>query len=73
MSPNFILADKPLAKALWSFETCVLVKNNLCRKLFLSLESPTASDESFKVTSALCFISDFNLLIIKLWIRQFYV
>ena len=30
---NFILADEPFAKALQSFETCVLVNNNLSRKL----------------------------------------
>ena len=55
---NFILADEPFAKALQSFETCVLVNNNLFGKLFLSLESPT----SFRVTSVLFFIPDFNLL-----------
>ena len=48
---NFILAYEPLEKALRSFETCALVNNNLCRKLFSSLESPTTFDESFKVTS----------------------
>ena len=31
-------------------------------KIILSLKSPTAFDESFKVTSVSCFISDFNLL-----------
>ena len=36
-------------KALRSFETCVLANNNLCRKLFPSLESPTTFDESYKV------------------------
>ena len=28
----FTLTDEPFAKALRSFETCVLVNNNLCRK-----------------------------------------
>ena len=37
---NFILADEPLVKALRSFETCALVNNKLCGKLFSSLESP---------------------------------
>ena len=36
---NFILADKSFEKALRSLETCVLVNNSLCRKLFSSLES----------------------------------
>ena len=31
---NFILADEPFAKALRSFETCVLVNNNLCGIFF---------------------------------------
>ena len=29
---NFVLADEPFAKALHTFETCVLVNNNLCGK-----------------------------------------
>ena len=32
---NFILAEKPFAKALRSLEACVLVNNNLCVKLVL--------------------------------------
>ena len=42
---NFILAEELFAKALWSFETCVLVNNNLWEKLFWSLESSTTFDE----------------------------
>ena len=38
---NFILADEPFAKALQSFQSCVLVNDNLCRKLFSSLEPQT--------------------------------
>ena len=38
---NFILAEELFGKALRSFEICVLVDNNLCRKLFSTLESPT--------------------------------
>ena len=40
----------------------VLVNTNLCGKLFSSLESPTASDESVKVTIGPLFIPDFNSL-----------
>ena len=57
---NLILADEFFAKALGSLETCVLVNSNLCGKLFPSLESPTMFDQSFKVTSVLFFIPDFN-------------
>ena len=56
---NFKLAEELFAKALRSFETCVLVKNNLCRKLFSSLELPTTFHESFKVTSVPFFYSWF--------------
>ena len=59
---NFILAEELFVKALQSFETSVLVNNNLCGKLFSSLESPIKLDEIFKVTSALFFVPDFNLL-----------
>ena len=56
---NFILADKPFEKSLRSFKTYVLVNNNLCGKIFLSLESPTTFDEIFKVTSVLFFYARF--------------
>ena len=69
---NFILAEEPFAKALRSFETCVLVNNNLRRKLFSSLESQTTFDESFRITPVPFFICDFTLFI-KLWTSQFYV
>ena len=46
----FILAGELFAKALWSFETCPSVSNNLCGKLVSSLESLIISDESFRVT-----------------------
>ena len=42
---SFILANEPFAKALRSFETCVLVNNNLYGKL-----SPEILGEIFKVT-----------------------
>ena len=58
----FILADESFAKALQSFEACVLVKNNLCRKLFSTLKSSTTFDESSKITSVPFFIPDFTLL-----------
>ena len=44
VSESFMLTEKLFAKALESFETCVLVNNNLCGKLFSSLESPTTFD-----------------------------
>ena len=76
---NFILADEPFAKALRSFETCVLVNNNLCGKFFSSLESLTTFDEVFKVTSVPFFIPSFNLLSceftilrLKFYIQSFY-
>ena len=48
---NFIIAEDLFAKALRSFESCVIVNNNLCGKLSSSLESPITFDESFEVTS----------------------
>ena len=74
---NFIQADEPYGKALRSFETYVLVHNNLWGKLFSLLESPTGKlfsllesptifDEIFKVTSVPFFIPDFNSLSCKL-------
>ena len=56
---NFILAKEPFAKAIRSFETCVLVNSNLWGKLFSALKSPTTFDETFKVTSASFFILSF--------------
>ena len=44
---NFILAAELFAKSLRSFETCVLVNNDLCGKLFSLLESPTIFEEMF--------------------------
>ena len=58
----FILADEPFAKALRNLETCVLVNNSLCEKLFSSLELPITFHERFKVTSVPFFIANFNLL-----------
>ena len=57
-----MLADKAIAKASQSFETCVLPNSNLCGKSISSLESPTIFDERFKVTWVQLFIADFNLL-----------
>ena len=73
VSDNFILADEPFAKVLRSFETYVLVNNNLCGKLFSLLESPETFDEFLKVTSALLFIPDFNWLSWELDIFTFKV
>ena len=44
---SLILANESFPNALWSFKTYVSVNNNLCGKLFSSLESPTTFDESF--------------------------
>ena len=62
---NFILTEKLFAKTLRRFETCVLVNNNLCGKLFSSLKLPIFY-EFFKATSVSIFIPDFNLLSCKL-------
>ena len=59
---DFTSAEEPFETALRSFETCLLVNNNLCGKLFPSLEQPTTFNKNFKVTSTAFFISDFNLL-----------
>ena len=45
---NFILANKPFAKALQIFETCILVNNDLRGKLVSSLEFLIKFDEKFK-------------------------
>ena len=60
---NFVLAEELFVKPFRSFGTCVLVNNNLCGRLFSSLESPTIFEEIFKVTSVPFYIPDFNLLI----------
>ena len=74
---NFILAEEPFAKVLRNIEICVLVNNNVCGKLFSSLESPTTFDENLKVTSVPFFIPDFNLLscelCLKCYIESFYI
>ena len=59
---NFILTDEQFAKDLQIFETCVLVYNNLSRKLVSLSEPPTTFDERFKVTWVPFFTPDFNLL-----------
>ena len=56
------LAEELFAKALRSFEICVLVNKKICGKLFSLLEPPTAFDERFKNTSVQFFIPEFNLL-----------
>ena len=45
-----------------SFQACVLVNNNLCGKLFWSLELPITFDERFKATSVPFLIFDFDWL-----------
>ena len=51
-----------LQKLCQNFETCVLVNDNLCGKLFSSFDSPAKFDEISKVASPPLFIPDFNLL-----------
>ena len=63
---NFILAYEPFAKALWISKTCELGNNNCCEKLFCWLESPSKTDDGFKVSSISIFIPAFNLLICEL-------
>ena len=46
-----MLADEPFAKALGSLKARILFNNNLCGKLFSSLESPATLEQIFKVTS----------------------
>ena len=57
-----MLSEEPFGKNLQTLKSCVLVNNNLCRKLVSSLASPTTFDESFKVTWVSFFIPDFNFL-----------
>ena len=47
---DVILAEELCVKGLRSLETCVLVNNNSCEKLFSLLESSTTFDENFKVS-----------------------
>ena len=63
---TFLLAHEAFAKNLQSFETCVLVNNNLWGKSFSSLESLATLDEVSRVTLVPFFIPDFNSLICEL-------
>ena len=54
-----MLAEELFSNTLRSSETCVSVNNNLCGKLFSSLESSTMFDEIFKATSVPIFYSWF--------------
>ena len=44
---NFYVSWRIFAKALQSVKACVLVNNNLCGKLFSSLESPITFDKIY--------------------------
>ena len=73
---NFVLAEELFAKALGSFETCVLVRNNLCWKLFLIVRITNNICRNFYyyfVTSLPFFILDFNLLSCELYNSTFKV
>ena len=63
--------EESFPKALLNFESCVLVNNNLCRKLVSSLELSIKFDETFSVTSVPFFIADFSLLSYEL--DNFYI
>ena len=80
VSESFLLADESFSKALRSFETCVLVNNNLCGKLVSSLELPVKFDERFKFTLVRFVIAHFKLLSCELdnltykcYIESFYI
>ena len=62
-----------VAKKLRSFEFSVLVNNNLCGKLALSMKSSTTFDESFEVTAVTFFIPDFNSLSCELDNSTYYI
>ena len=49
-------------KPFQSLETCLLVNNNLCKKLVSSLELPITFDKRFKATLVSFFILDFCFL-----------
>ena len=59
---DFILAEEPFGKALRSFQTCVLVNNNLCGKLVSLLVLPATFDEIFKATLVPFFVPDFDFI-----------
>ena len=63
---NFVLVEELFQKALQSFETSVIINNNLCVKLFSSLESLLTFGKSFKVSLVSLLVPDFNLLSCKL-------
>ena len=48
---NLTSIDELFAKALRRFATCLLVNNNSCEKLILSIELPTIFDDNIKTTS----------------------
>ena len=58
---TFKLADELFKTTLRSLENCVLVNDNLCKKLYSSLELPVPFDKRFKVASIPFLIPDLNL------------
>ena len=56
-----MLAEELFAKALQSSETCIIVNNNPCRRLFSSVNLQHHL-KNFKVTSVLPFTPYFDLL-----------
>ena len=59
---SLISVDDLPTKALRRFTTCVLVNNNLRRKLVSSLELPVIFDDYLKTASVSFFVANFNLL-----------
>ena len=57
-----MLANEPFVKVLRKLETFVFVNNNLWGKLVSSLDSPTAFDETSRITWVPFFIPQFDLL-----------
>ena len=62
---NCILAKKIFSNILLRFATCLLVSNNLSKKLVLSLELQIIFDERYIVTLVSFSVADFNLLSCK--------
>ena len=57
-----LITDELLPKVLRSFEICLSLSNNLCRKLVSSLVLPIIFHDSFRVIPASIFVDDFNIL-----------
>ena len=80
MFDNFILAEGLFAKPLQTLEHCVLVNNDLCWKLFSSVELPVTFEEIFKVPLWCHFlfliliylVANWTVLNLKFYIESFF-